>query len=111
MIYLILNYFYMEHLEALIPILALFVGATSSLLISVMKLAVKKYSCKELEESAARWVTLMVCALTTFGVMVYLFEATIPAFATLFLAIYGSSQLLYTYTNSDKFITQTDGAL
>jgi len=108
MIYLILNYFYMEHLEALIPILALFVGATSSLLISVMKLAVKKYSCKELEDSAARWVTLMVCAVTTVLAMWFLFEMTVPAFITLFLAIYGSSQLLYTYTGSDKFITRAE---
>ncbi len=98
----------MEHLEVLIPILALFVGASSSLLISVMKLAVKKYSCKELEANAAKWITLMVCALTTFAVMGLLFEMTIPAFATLFLAIYGSSQIAYTYTGSDKFITQAE---
>jgi hypothetical protein len=105
---LILNYIYMEHLEVLIPILALFVGASSSLLISVMKLAVKKYSCKELEDSAARWITLMVCAVTTLAAMWWLFEMTVPAFVTLFLAIYGSSQLLYTYTGTDKFITKTE---
>ncbi len=92
----------MENLEILVPILALLTGATSSLLISVAKLAVKKYSCKELEGSLVRWITLMVCLVTTIGAM-FLFEFTIPAFSTLFLAIFGSSQVAY-YTNVPKFI-------
>ena len=92
----------MEHLEILVPILALLVGTTSSLLISVAKIVIKKYSCKELEDATARWITLVVCLGTTLITMT-LVEFSIPAFATLFLAVFGSSQVAY-YTNLPKFV-------